>query len=145
MNKISYQLSVIAFYLSKFNLEAVHELGYKTWREAFEKISEIMGRPNNYLKLRRDEFDALIDNGRKGWKNRAPVNDVKKICDELNPLEYVDLTVKVKAILEDAAKNLRQSITDSRNDGEYISRVNHVIRAQSGKKKFSRPSRGSKK
>ena len=74
MNATSKGLSVIAYYLSEFDMDAVHELGYKTRNEAMKQLSVLMGRDNNYLKLRRDEFDALPDSSsnRLGWKNRPP-------------------------------------------------------------------------
>ena len=95
MDKSSYELSVIAYYLSKFDMKAVRSLGYKTRTEAFIAISEIMGRPNNYLKLRRDEFDVLTDSTRKGWHNRPVNSEVKKIFDELSVLSRSDLEIRI--------------------------------------------------
>lgn len=59
MTETSKTLSIIAYYLSEYDMNAVSALGYHTRREAFEKISSHFDRENNYLKLRRDEFDAL--------------------------------------------------------------------------------------
>lgn len=66
MKATSYELSVIAYYLSEYDMKAVKELGFRTRQEAFNEISIIMGRENNYLKLRRDEFDVLTSSNRKG-------------------------------------------------------------------------------
>ena len=74
MNDTSRILTIVAYYLSEYDLEAVHELGYTNRTEAFTSISSLAGRDNNYLKLRRDEFDALptSSSDRKGFRNRAP-------------------------------------------------------------------------
>ena len=48
MDRTSYELSVIAYYLSEYDEKAVSELGYKTRTEAFSDISYLLGRENNY-------------------------------------------------------------------------------------------------
>ena len=55
MENVSKNLSIIAFYLSEYDIRAVKELGFSNRSEAFKAISILMGRDNNYLKLRRDE------------------------------------------------------------------------------------------
>ena len=74
MNEINRSLSVIAFFLSEYNEKALSVLGYRTYTEAFREISRLFGKDNNYMKLRRDEFDALPESRstRLGWRNRAP-------------------------------------------------------------------------
>lgn len=52
------KVSIIAFYLSKFDMDAVRALGYTNFSRAFEGVSVRFGKNNNYMKLRRDEFDA---------------------------------------------------------------------------------------
>lgn len=66
------KISIIAYYLSKFDKDAITELGYDTYSSAFEEISKRFGKTNNYMKLRRDEFDALVSTTRQGWNKRAP-------------------------------------------------------------------------
>lgn len=58
--------------LSEYDMQAVEELGFRTRNETIKTVSEKIGNGNNYLKLRRDEFDALPDSAspRKGWRNR---------------------------------------------------------------------------
>lgn len=58
---------IVAYYLSKFNYEALNKLNYKTHREAFNDIGERLEVKPNTLKNRRDDFDSINDNGRKGW------------------------------------------------------------------------------
>lgn len=66
------KVSIIAYYLSKFNMDAVHALGCDTYTSVFESVSTRFGKSNNYMKLRRDEFDVFMGGTRKGWHNRAP-------------------------------------------------------------------------
>ena len=84
-NPTSNILSILAYYLSEYDIEAVHMLGYKNRTECFKAISVKFSRDNNYLKLRRDEFDALSmsSSHRSGWKNRPATTDVIKLAEEL--------------------------------------------------------------
>jgi hypothetical protein len=94
-------LSIIAYYLSEYDLNAVRELGFRTRNEAFKKISVYAGRDNNYLKLRRDEFDALPESSshRNGWRNRAPVKEVIEMAAYLRTFSFKELTDIVKALI----------------------------------------------
>ena len=103
MTATSKTLSIIAFYLSEYDMDAVHELGYKTRSEAMKSISVAAGRDNNYLKLRRDEFDALPESNstRNGWKNRAPSKEVATLGAYLRTFSFADLTDIVKSLIAD--------------------------------------------
>ena len=81
MNETSKSLSIIAYFLSEYDMKAVMMLGYSNRSQALSEISKIFGKDNNYLKLRRDEFDALpiSSSNRKGWNNRIPVKAVEKM------------------------------------------------------------------
>lgn len=101
MNQNSRTLSIIAYYLSEYDLDAVHALGYRTRSEAFKQISALMERDNNYLKLRRDEFDALPDSSsnRNGWKNRLPANDVVSLAVWLKDFNFAELSEMVNKLI----------------------------------------------
>ena len=43
MNKPNKKLSVLAFYLSEYDMKAVTELGFRTRADAIKMISEIIG------------------------------------------------------------------------------------------------------
>ena len=97
MDRTSYELSVIAYYLSEYDEKAVSELGYKTRKEAFNDISYLLERENKYLKLRRDEFDVLTSSPRKGWKNRSPLKDVIELYSEYSSKSYEEVTNEVNS------------------------------------------------
>ncbi len=94
MNKTSRALSIIAYYLSKYDMEAVTALGYSNRSNAIKAISVILGRNNNYLKLRRDEFDALPSSSshRQGWNKRPPNGGVVKMAAYLEKFTFQELT-----------------------------------------------------
>lgn len=106
MNKTNKKLSVIAFYLSEYDMNAVTRLGFRTRTEAIKSISEKIGNGNNYLKLRRDEFDALPDSSstRKGWRNRPPLKEVQDMATYLHQFSFDELTDIVKSFVDDSEK-----------------------------------------
>ena len=102
MTDTSKSLSIIAYYLSEFDMKAVHALGFATQKEAFKQISVRFNRDNNYLKLRRDEFDALPDSAshRNGWRNRPAAKDVISLAAYLKQFSFDELTKLVKALID---------------------------------------------
>lgn len=129
MDNTSFKLSVIAYYLSEYDDKAVKELGYKTKTEAFNEISSLMGKENNYLRLRRDEFDVLTSSRRKGWRNRPPIKDVEELYNILSVKTYDQITTEVKKILFEAKLDIHE-------DSLYIDQVNIRISNNSGEKVF---------
>lgn len=101
MNDTSKALSIIAYYLSEYDMDAVKCLGYKTRSQAIDQISEKFGRNHYYLKLRRDEFDALpfSHSHRKGWRNREPAKDVLEMGKWLHRFSFDEITDLVKDLL----------------------------------------------
>lgn len=134
MDRINRELSVIAYYLSEYDKKAVFALGYTTCSAALKGISDRLGKPNNYLKLRRDEFDVLTSSKRRGWANRAPAKEVVLIFEELAAKDFDELTAIVKDILDKADEKFRSRVTDAVNDKEYIEEVNKVEGTYAGTK-----------
>ena len=127
MKATSYELSVIAYYLSEYDMKAVKELGFRTRQEAFNEISIIMGRENNYLKLRRDEFDVLTSSNRKGWCNRPITQDVQKLFENLSVKTYDEITREVQNIISCAK-------IDTQSENLYVEKVNTSISSEKGEK-----------
>ena len=95
------KISIIAYYFSKFDKDAINALGYNTYSEAFEGVSLRFGKTNNYMKLRRDEFDALVSTKRQGWNKRAPAPSVLLMHNDLKNFSFDELTGIVKNLIAD--------------------------------------------
>ncbi len=123
MKENSKILSIIAFYFSEFDLDAIKVLGYKNRTQAFKEISILFERENNYLKLRRDEFDALptSKSHRNGWKNRPPAKDVIELAEYLENYSFEELTEIVKGFIENIQSN------DTIEDEEFVFYSNNVF------------------
>ena len=76
-------------------------LGYSTLTEAFSDLSFKFGKDNNYLKLRRDEFDPLTGSHRVGFNKRMPNALVESFHNGLKNYSFEELTQIVKTILAD--------------------------------------------
>ena len=101
MNEISNVLSIIAYYFSEYNEKALEALGYSTYKGAFTEISSTFGRENEYLKFRRDEFDALPESSssRVGFRNRQPTRYVVEVAAYLRKFSFSELTAIVRALI----------------------------------------------
>jgi len=90
---------IVSYYLSRCDLKAVRELGYKNFTEAFQKIGDILNENPNNTKNMRDEFDPYFDNGRRGWYQRELSASRQEVFDEM--ANYTDEQVGniVKEIL----------------------------------------------
>lgn len=114
MNDQNMRLSVIAYYLSKYDLQAIDKLGYKSRAEALKDVSMKLGNGNNYLKLRRDEFDVLTGSHRRGYANRKPSRGVLELHSQLKEIPFSDFTDIVSQFIcptapvlsRDAQKNI---------------------------------------
>lgn len=110
--------SILAFYISKYNDDALNELGYfegitAAMEDMSEKITREDGYANNYLKQRRDEFDVFYDNGRVGYRNRKPTKAVQRMYENWDQIEFEKMTCIVKAILENLSDQEIMKIDDS--------------------------------
>ncbi len=132
MNATNKTLSIIAFYLSEYDMDAVSALGFKTRTEAINTISSDIGNGNSYLKLRRDEFDALPDSSssRKGWRNRPPIKDVAEIAAYLHQFSFSELTDIVKSLVENGVRtedNIAGSSANLLVDTMDEAELEHII------------------
>lgn len=93
--------TILAYYFSKFDRDAMKALGYSTLTEAFCDLSLKVGKDNHYLKLRRDEFDPLTGSRRVGFNKRMPNAIVESFHNGLKNYSFEELTQIVRAILAD--------------------------------------------
>ena len=74
---------------------------------------------NNYLKLRRDEFDVLTGAPRKGWHKRAPATAVLLMHNGLKNYDFDSLTQIVKDLLVDG-DNVYVAPAITKDDQKFI-------------------------
>ena len=96
------RLSLVAYYLSKFDMQAVERLGYSNRSEAMRVISRELGSDNEYLKRRRDEFDVLTGSHRRGQCNRPPVPSVVEYHEQFKNISFEEFSGRVLQLLSDA-------------------------------------------
>lgn len=101
-------LQLYAYYLSKYDMDAVKALGYSNRSRAISDIGSVFDHDNNYLKLRRDEFDVLTGSQRKGWHNRPVAKSVLQLFDYYEQFSFDELTAMAKEMLESHRDSLSE-------------------------------------
>ena len=96
------RLSLVAYYLSKYDIKAVERLGYVTRTEAMRDISLRLDSDNGYIKRRRDEFDVLTGSHRRGQCNREPTPAVLEYHEQFKNIGFDEFTGRVIQLLCDA-------------------------------------------
>lgn len=104
MQPYSKECSIIAYFFSKFDEEAVTALGYSSRSEAFRHLTELFNKKPNYIKLRRDEFDAIVSSVRQGWNKRPPSKTVWELHCELKFLSFDDMKTLVLSFIDEKTK-----------------------------------------
>lgn len=89
----------VAYYLSRVDKEALKQLGYTNYTDAFKKLATILGQKASTIKNMRDEFDPYFDNGRKGWYQRELRGTRKEVFDMYSSVSDRKLAEVVKDIL----------------------------------------------
>lgn len=91
------KLILTGLYLSKFNEEALNELGFKNYQEAFNVLGLSLASKPSSIKNYRDEFDPLFPNNRKGWHKR-PIRDYcKQFYSEFQNFDFENFTDLIKS------------------------------------------------
>lgn len=125
--------SIVAFYIAKYNKDAIKHLCFSSFSDAFSKCAAVLDVKKNYIKLRRDEFDPIY-NWRKGWNNRpmAPiVCHIVELFDQLPEPALRDLIVK---ILNNKYPDLNlffDRLQNTKEDSSYAIRLMTGRRAES--------------
>ncbi|MGH9407689.1 MAG: protein NO VEIN domain-containing protein [Terriglobia bacterium] len=92
--------SILAgLYLSKFDAEGLHSLGFDSFIEAFNVIGSALGVRPASVKNYRDEFDPLFPNERKGWHKRPVRGYCKVLFGSFGDLSLHEFTELLKRII----------------------------------------------
>lgn len=93
----------VSYYLSRFNNEALINLNYKTWNNAFEDIAKKLHVKRLSVRNWRDEFDPIFQH-RKGWHQRPMSPSRVKIVQALEDLNEMQVRGIVNDILSGKIK-----------------------------------------
>jgi hypothetical protein len=113
------KLVLSGLYLSKYDRAGLRQLGFETFKEAYNVIGYAMGSQPASIKNYRDEFDPLFSNRRKGWHNRPTRDYCFKIFDRYRNLDIESFTGLVKSFVgfnENAWSEIQE--TGEPQDGE---------------------------
>lgn len=124
------QAIVVSYYLSRFNDEAVNNLGYKTWKDAFDDLSDKLQINKHTIKNWRDEFDPFHGH-RAGWHQRQPRKTISNIISQFEQLEEFDIRQIAVEIINGNKIDLPE-IDNSEN--EVINNPIFILRGPTGKK-----------
>ncbi|RCU43889.1 DUF3883 domain-containing protein [Chryseobacterium lacus] len=124
------QAIVVSYYLSRFNDDAVNNLGYKTWKDAFDDLSDKLQINKHTIKNWRDEFDPFHGH-RAGWHQRQPRKTISNIISQFEQLEEFDIRQIAVEIINGNKIDLPE-IDNSEN--EVITNPIFILRGPTGKK-----------
>lgn len=102
-------LDIIAYFLSKYNMDAFSALGYSSQRKGFIGIAEVFGRKESYLRRLRDEYDVVTDSYRNGQCNRPPRQSIVDITKYLENFSYNELLQLVQTFIDNSCPKMFDS------------------------------------
>src|SRR5690554_3028655 len=124
------QAIIVSYYLSRFNDEAIENLGFNTWKDAFEVLSERLKVNKHTIKNWRDEFDPFHGH-RVGWYQRQPRKTISNIISQFGQLEEYD----IRQIVEEILNGNEIDLPDINNSElEDISNSIFILRGPTGRK-----------
>lgn len=127
----------VAYYLARFDKQALTNLGYKNWKSSFLDISSKLDVKKHSVRNWRDEFDPLFGY-RAGWYQRPMSPSRTNVALALENLEEPEIRAIVEDILsgviQSDIENLNHllSIADDNSDKEKNS--SFILRGPTGKK-----------
>ncbi|MCA1063885.1 DUF3883 domain-containing protein [Rossellomorea sp. AcN35-11] len=116
---------IASYYLSKYDKEALVELNYNSYKAAFRDIGAKLNIPANTIKNRRDDYDSINENHRRGWHQRELSKSILEIAEQFEKFSKEALTEIVKDILSNSNEsatliNLLES--EKKNNSTYNNR-----------------------
>lgn len=90
---------LMGLYLSKFDENALSELGFEGYNQAFNILGYSIGIKPASIKNYRDEFDPYFPNKRRGWHKRILRDYCKKHFDNFSYLNFDDFTDLIKSFV----------------------------------------------
>lgn len=122
MTDTNWKEMLAGLFLSKFNECGYRRLGYSSFKEAYDGLSNLVG--GNPLSVRnyRDEFDPVFPNGRAGYFGRNMRPSRKKILERFGGLDLETMAQLIEEQYLGAETYLKQldNVLQSSDDGEEV-------------------------
>ncbi len=115
----------VSYYLSRFNYEALANLGYTTWDDAFNDIGEKLKVKKHSVKNWRDEFDPLFEH-RAGWYQRPMSPSRIRVVQALENLDEPQIREIVIDIISEKIHE----------DDEALEQLLNIVTTDDSKKKI---------
>jgi hypothetical protein len=126
----------VSYYLSRFNDQALLNLGYSTWNNAFDDIADKLKVNRHSVKNWRDEFDPLFEH-RAGWHQRPMIPSRIRVVQALENLDEFQIREIVQDIISGNIQNDREELEQLLNvvitDDNKNSTSKFVVRAPTGR------------
>jgi len=116
-------------FLSKFSKDGLRRLGYASFKDAYEGLSNLVG--GNPLSVRnyRDEFDPVFPNGRRGYHGRKMMPSRKAMLDEFGGLDIETMAQLLEEQYLGAEKyigKLDEALQSSDDGSEVAAKAEHI-------------------
>lgn len=124
-----------SYYLSRFNENGLHNLGYTTWNEAFADVADRLNVKRHSVKNWRDEFDP-IHGHRAGWYQR-PMSPSRVLVRALEELKEEEIRSLVADILNGSIKQDTDNLVELLkvvSDGDKKGDSKFILRGPTGRK-----------
>jgi len=120
------KLILSGLYLSKYDSVGLRELGFETFKEAYNVIGYAMGSQPASIKNYRDEFDPLFPNRRKGWHKRPTRDYCLKVFERYKGLDLESFTGLVKSFVgfdENAWSSIQEKEEPQEGESNFAKRL----------------------
>jgi len=122
MTDTNWKEMLAGLFLSKFSERGYQRLGYSSFKDAYEGLSNLVG--GNPLSVRnyRDEFDPVFPNGRVGYCGRKMMPSRKEMLDQYGgmDLESMARLVEEHYLGAEAYVQKLDEALQSSNDGKAV-------------------------
>jgi hypothetical protein len=92
---------IVCYYLSKFDVFAKKNLGFRTWNDAYFEIGKKLQINPTSIKNMRDEFDPIHQNKRKGWHQRPLRPSRADVVDKFAEMPEAEMRTLIAGILNE--------------------------------------------
>lgn len=116
-------------FLSKFDTRGLQEIGFDTFKEAFNVLGYAVGAPPSSIKNYRDEFDPLFSTRRKGWHKRPRRENCLRVLRRFKDLDIEFFASIIKSFGSPSEDSWSDFQTE---DGDLVDRSQFASRLITG-------------